>query len=218
MSHLKSKPSPPSSVAPGDRGHAVDSSANVATPGNSSCDGVVELAQEVDRLEVLAAAELVGDPLAAPCGSSRGRASRRRRRPAGRRRGSGRARDRARHQERAHLGPPVVEDRRRPVGVVALAWVGVLVEVGAVEAGEPVGVHREVRRHPVEDDADASLVQPVDHRHQIGGRAVAGGRREVPGRLVAPRAVERVLHDRQQLDVGEAVGQTWSASGSASSS
>ena len=30
------------------------------------------------------------------------------------------------------------------------------------------------------------------------------GRRVVPGDLVAPRALERVLHDRQQLDVGEA--------------
>ena len=36
------------------------------------------------------------------------------------------------------------------------------------------------------------------------GAAVAAGRREVAGRLIAPRAVERMLGQRQQLDVGEA--------------
>ena len=36
------------------------------------------------------------------------------------------------------------------------------------------------------------------------GRAVAGGRREEAGHLVAPRRIERVLGDRHQLDVGEA--------------
>ena len=57
------------------------------------------------------------------------------------------------------------------------------------------------------------LVQHVDQVHQILRRAVARGRREVAGGLVAPRAVERVLGDRQQLDVGEALPRTYSASG-----
>ena len=48
-------------------------------------------------------------------------------------------------------------------------------------------------------------MQVVDHRHQVLGRAVASGRGEVAGDLVAPRPVERVLHHRHQLDVGEAV-------------
>ena len=61
-----------------------------------------------------------------------------------------------------------------------------------------------MRRHPVEDHADAVLVQVIDEVHEILRRAVASGRREVAGRLVAPRAVERMLHDRQQLDVREA--------------
>jgi len=37
----------------------------------------------------------------------------------------------------------------------------VLVEVGAVEVDEPVRVPREVRRHPVEDHADAATVEMV---------------------------------------------------------
>ncbi len=80
----------------------------------------------------------------------------------------------------------------------------VLVEGAPVEAGQAVAVGREVRRHPVEDDADALLVEVVDEEHEVLGRAVAARRREVADRLVAPRPVEGVLHDRQELDVGEA--------------
>ncbi len=62
----------------------------------------------------------------------------------------------------------------------------------------------EVRGHPVEQHPDPVLVQVVDQVHQVLRLAVAGRGREVAGRLVAPRAEERVLHHRQQLDVGEA--------------
>ena len=87
---------------------------------------------------------------------------------------------------------------------MALARIGVLVEVRAVEETQAVRIPGEVRRHPVEDHADARLVQVVDEPHEVLRRAVARARREVAGALVAPRAVERVLHDRHQLDVGEA--------------
>ena len=175
--------------------------------GELAVHGLVELAQEHDRVEVLAAAELVGDPLAFVA-----------RVVEVEHRGDGvdpqpvdvvavEPTHRARDQERPHLVAAVVEDRRVPVGVVALARVGVLEQVGAVELVQAVAVGGEVRRHPVEDHADAALVEPVDHRHQVGRRAVAGGRREEAGGLVAPRPVERVLHDRQELDVRETVRQ-----------
>ena len=86
----------------------------------------------------------------------------------------------------------------------ALARIGVLVEVRAVEVGQPVLVVGKVRRHPVENHADAVLVQVVHQVHEILRRAVAAGGREVAGDLVSPRAVERVLHDGHELDVGEA--------------
>ena len=78
-----------------------------------------------------------------------------------------------------------------------------LVQVGAVELGESVGVRREVRWDPVEHDTEPALVEVVDHEHQVLRRAVARRRGEVPGRLVAPRSVERVLHHGHHLDVGE---------------
>ena len=45
-------------------GQAVDSSAASITPGYSRVHELVQLAQEADRLEVLAAAVLVREPLA----------------------------------------------------------------------------------------------------------------------------------------------------------
>jgi hypothetical protein len=80
----------------------------------------------------------------------------------------------------------------------------VLVQRGAVEPGQRPVVAREVRGHPVEDHAQAALVQAVDEGAEIVGLAEARRRGEVPGDLVAPRAAERVLHHRQQLDVREA--------------
>ena len=109
----------------------------------------------------------------------------------------------ARQQEVAHLVAPEVEDERPPVGVLAAPRVLVLVERGAVEAPQRPVVLGEVRRDPVEDDADARLVQAVDQEAEVVGRAPARGGREVAGDLVAPGAGERVGHDRQQLDVGE---------------
>ena len=44
----------------------------------------------------------------------------------------------------------------------------------------------------------------VHEEHEVLGRAVAARGREVAEGLVAPGAVERVLHERQELDVGEA--------------
>ena len=61
-----------------------------------------------------------------------------------------------------------------------------------------------MRRYPVENHADAALVQVVDEVHEVLRRAVARARREVTGHLIAPGAVERMLHHRQQLDVREA--------------
>jgi hypothetical protein len=86
-----------------------------------------------------------------------------------------------------------------------LARILVLEEVRAVEERERVRVVREVRRRPVEDHAQAALVQVIDEVHQILGATEAMRGREVAGDLVAPAPEEGVLHERQELDVREAV-------------
>ncbi len=172
--------------------------------GVAGAEEVGRLAEEVDRLEVLAAAVAVRHPLA---GGARVVAVEHR----------GDSVDpqpvdvelvdpvhRRREQERAHLVPAVVEDQAAPVGMPSLLRIVVLVQRRAVEACEPMGVVGEVRRHPVEDHADAPPVEVIDEPAEVVGRAVARRRGEEARHLVAPRAVERMLHHRQQLDVGEA--------------
>ena len=107
-------------------------------------------------------------------------------------------------EEVPDLLAPEVEDVRAPVGVLPARGVRVLVERRAVEAGQREVVLGEVRRHPVHEDPDAGLVQPVDEVAQAVRVTEAGGGGVVRGDLVAPRAAEGVLHDRQELHVGEA--------------
>ena len=112
--------------------------------------------------------------------------------------------ERVREQEVLHLGPTEVEDERSPVGMRTAPRVGVLVQRGAVEARQRPLVAREMGRHPVEQHADPVRVQVVDEVAEVVGRAERRERRVVAGHLIAPRARVRVVHDGQQLDVGEA--------------
>ncbi len=107
-------------------------------------------------------------------------------------------------QEIDDLVPAVVEDQRAPVLVRAFARVCVLVKRGAVEPGQRPVVAREMRRHPVNDHADAGLVQGVDQELEIVGRAVAARRRVEAGDLVTPRRIKRVFRHRHELHVREA--------------
>ena len=97
-----------------------------------------------------------------------------------------------------------VEDVGAPVGVLALAGVGVLVAGGAVKAAKGVGVFGEVGRNPVENHADFVLVAQVHKVAELVGSAVAAGRGVVARHLVAPGFVQRVFRQRQEFHVGVA--------------
>ena len=107
-------------------------------------------------------------------------------------------------QEVGDLVAPVIVDQRAPVRMATLPGIGVLEEIGAVEPAETLRVLGKVARHPVVDHADAGLMAAVDEVAEFVGPAEATGGREQPQRLVAPRAIERMLRDRQHLDVREA--------------
>ena len=170
--------------------------------GHLAVDRRVHLLQERDRLEVLPAAVDVGHPVVARVVEVEHRGDRvdadavdvELLAPV---QGVG-------DEEVAHLGPAEVEDVRAPVQLLAAARVGVLVERGAVEPGQRPLVLREVRRHPVDDDADAGLVGAVDEVAQVVGGAEPRRGRVVRRDLVAPGAAEGVLGQRHELDVGEA--------------
>ena len=59
-------------------------------------------------------------------------------------------------------------------------------------------------RDPVEDDADAVLVHVIHKILEILRQAVAGGGGVITRDLIAPAAVEGMLGDAHQLDVGVA--------------
>ena len=112
--------------------------------------------------------------------------------------------ERVADEEAPDFPPPVVEDQAVPVGVESLAGVLMLVEMGPVEVAEAVLVGGKVRRNPVHDHPDPVPVQGIDQRHQVLRGAVAPRRGEIAGGLVAPRPVERMLGEGQELDVGKA--------------
>ena len=170
----------------------------------AAVDDLVQLAQEGDGLQVLAAAVDVRHPLAVLA-----------RVVEVEHRGDGvdaeavgvvlaQPVERVREQEVAHLVAAEVEDQRAPVGMRAAARILVLVERRPVEARERELVAREVRGHPVEDDADPGLVERVHERPEVIRLSHRRDGRIEAGHLVAPGPRERVVHHRQELDVREA--------------
>ena len=164
---------------------------------------LVELLEEIDRLQVLVAAEHVGDPLARLARVVEVKHRGHRIDPEAVEVVAVEPEQRVAEEEVAHLGTAVVEDLGAPVAVFAQPRVGVLVEMGAVEVPQAVQIVGEVRGDPVENHAEAVAMQVIDEVGEVVGRAMPGGRREIANRLVAPASVKRMLGDRQQLDVGE---------------
>ena len=164
----------------------------------------VQLLQEADRVEVLAAAESVRDPLAFPARVVQIQHRRDR--------VDAQAVDvvllepeeRVRQQEVPDLVPAVVEDERAPILMLALARICVLVQRSAVEPREAVLVFRKMTGHPVEDHAEPRLMTRVDEVLEILRRPEAARRREETEDLIAPRSRKWMLHHRQQLDMREA--------------
>ena len=165
---------------------------------------LIEPFEEGDSLQVLTPAELVGDPftfLARIVQVQHG--------------GDGvhaqavdvvsiQPKQRAGEQEAADFIAPVVENERTPVLVFALAQVGMLVKVRAVEEGEAVPVFGKMSGHPVDDDAQPGLVCVVDKVAKVVRRSIPRCGRVVANGLVAPRTIVGILRDGQELDVGEA--------------
>mmetsp|Transcript_21602 Transcript_21602/g.51265 ORF Transcript_21602/g.51265 Transcript_21602/m.51265 type:complete len:788 (+) Transcript_21602:524-2887(+) len=167
-------------------------------------DMLVHLAQQRDGLEVLAAAADVGNPLALGSGVVAVEHAGHRIHAQAVHAPALDPVERTADQELAHLGAAEVVDQRVPVAVEAFLRVGVLVEPRAVEFGQAMGVGREVRRYPVQQQAQPVVVHRLHEAGKALGRAEAGTGRAQPEGLVAPGAVERMLADRHQLDVREA--------------
>ena len=112
--------------------------------------------------------------------------------------------ERVAQEKVADLVAPVVEDERAPVLVLTLPGIFVLEQGRAVEVREAVRILRKVPGHPVQQHANAPAMTRVDERLEVFGPAESARRRIESRDLVSPGSEERVLHDRQQLDVREA--------------
>ncbi|KAF1029383.1 MAG: hypothetical protein GAK37_01794 [Pseudomonas sp.] len=172
--------------------------------GRFQGDHVIEVAQKVDSLQVLAPAMTVGHPLAGLARIVAVKHRGHRIHPQAvdmkvfepvQRRGQ---------HEAVHLGAAQVVDQRVPVLVKPFQRVAVFIQRGAVELRQAVGVGGKMRRHPVEDHADTGLVAGIDEKCKVVRRTKPRAGRELRQRLIPPRAAERVLHDRHQFNVGEA--------------
>jgi hypothetical protein len=137
--------------------------------GMALAHGLVELAQEAHRFQVLATALGVGQPFALGTAVI-----------AVEHRGHGidaQAVDvetldplqRAGDQERGDFGAAVVVDQGVPVRVQAQARVVVLVQRSAVEALHAMGIAGEMRANPVQDHTEARGVAAVDEAREASG-------------------------------------------------
>ena len=105
-------------------------------------------------------------------------------------------------QEVTDLMLAEIENTGTPVGMFAAAGIRIFKDALTVESCKTVCIRAEVRGHPVQDNADSGIVQLVDHIHEVIGCSVARCRRIVTRDLISPGAVEGVLGNADQLDMG----------------
>ena len=98
----------------------------------------------------------------------------------------------------------VIEDLGSPVRVLAFSRIRVFIERLTVEVGKSVGILREVGRNPVEDDTDSLFMEVVHKVHEFLRGTVAGGWSIIAGNLIAPGTVIRMLRDSHELYMGVA--------------
>src|SRR5580700_4643398 len=112
--------------------------------------------------------------------------------------------DRAGDQEAAYLVAAEIVNRSVPVPMNTLARIAMFVQRRAVEAVQPVRISWKVRRHPIDDHADAGQMRAVDEMGEAVRRSQPRGGSKQAKWLVAPRTAERMFCDRHELNMREA--------------
>ena len=107
-------------------------------------------------------------------------------------------------QKRRHLAAPEIVDRGVPIGVKAKPRVFMLVQGRAVEPGQSMRIGGEMRRHPIEQHADAGTMRAVDKTGKPLDIAEPGRWRIKPGGLISPGWIVGMLRHGQKFDVREA--------------
>ncbi|MPM48859.1 hypothetical protein SDC9_95586 [bioreactor metagenome] len=165
---------------------------------------LIEVFEEVRRLQILPSAVTVGDPCAVFSSVIQIEHGGHRVHPQAVYMVFLQPEEGGRPQKGANLFLAVVEDPRPPAYMLSLAWVGILIAGSAVKFKEAEGVPREMGRHPVQDHPNPRLMELVDHIHEVVRRAEAAGCGKITGTLIAPGGVQRVLGHRHKLHMGKA--------------
>src|SRR5437762_2583183 len=97
----------------------------------------------------------------------------------------------------------VVENQGAPFPMLTLSRILVLEERRAVKLREAVRVFRKMTGDPVQNHADAAGVTGIDKDLELLRLAEAARRGKKPDDLIAPRPGKRMLHHREQFDMGE---------------
>ena len=108
------------------------------------------------------------------------------------------------NEEVGDAWPPIIVNQGSPMGMRPLPGIRMLIDAGSVKGRHAVSVPGEMGRHPVKNHADSLLVHVVHKCHEIIRCAVPAGGRIVARDLIAPGAVQRMLHHRHQLHMGVA--------------
>ena len=164
-------------------------------------DRGVELSKERNRIEVVVSAIAVGQPLAGAFAEVEVEHGAHRVHAKAVKVELPEPVHRAGDQKRLHLRLLEVKQERSPLRHLAAPGIGMLKQGCAVKEAKAVRVPREVRGHPVHDDADAFVMRAVDEIHQLLRLAVARRGGVVSRHLIAPARVIRIFHERHDFDV-----------------
>ncbi len=165
---------------------------------------LIELLQELDRLQVVIAAVFVRNPLARLPAVIQIEHRRHRVHPQSVDVILLQPEKRIRDQEIPHLVAPEVEHQRAPLLVLTFARVFMLVAGRPVKPRQPVRILRKMRRYPVDNYAQ---IVPVAHVHEVPElirRPKTRRRRKEAHHLITPGTRVRMLHRRHQLQMREA--------------
>src|SRR4029077_2810662 len=95
----------------------------------------------------------------------------------------------------AHFVSAIIKNEGAPILLLALARIQGLVEIGPIELGQGVGVLWKMRRDPIHDDADASLMTFVDEMPEIVRRTEPASGCVVICDLITPGTFEWMLRN-----------------------
>src|SRR5882724_6830480 len=96
-----------------------------------------------------------------------------------------------------------IENERAPILMFTFARIFVFVKSRAVKTGKRPVVTRDMGGDPIDNDADARLVEGIDEELEIFRRAVAASGSIETGNLIAPGRVICVFGNGKKFDVRE---------------